>query len=346
MPPIREDLLHALYTSSVEVPAWVRFARLACELLPCDQAAVMITPDAAVAPVGSFANEQAVPLLSALAARHADTARDGHAMLHQTDKGTALILSAVGPRQSWAHIVLWREGASASFDAELQALVETLAAPLRGSLSIFYVNVDQVRQRALADIALESSRIGVALVGENGDVLIANSITRQFLDAKDGLLLVNGHLRAEKPAETQALLDEIRRCAGDQQPEVNTGIYRPLAFTRRDHALPLTAVVRPGPGYSPLPRPLQRTAILVLRDPAQQAPWPAEALARLFGISTAEANLASELAKGASLDEASATLGISRNTARTQLKSIFLKTGINRQSDLIRALLNSGASST
>lgn len=346
MQPIREHLLHALYTSSVEVPAWERFARLACDLLPCDQAAVMVAEASGVAPVGSFANACAVPLLGTLAARHASTARDGDVTVHTADGGSALILSVAGPGHFWAYLVLWREGVGDRFDDEVQALVAALADALRGSLSIYYANVDRVRQRALADIALESSRIGVALVSEEGDLLIANSITRQFLDAKDGLLLVNGRLRGEKPAETQALLDEIRRCAHDQQPEVNTGLYRPLAFTRREQALPLTAVVRPGPGYSPLPRPLQRTAILVLRDPAQQAPWPAAALGRLFGLSAAEANLASELAKGASLDEASATLGISRNTARTQLKSIFLKTGINRQSDLIRALLNSGASST
>ena len=343
--PDRDTLIHALYASAVEIPAWVSFAQRACEVFRCDQVAVMIAPDEE-APVGSFANDRAVAAINALAADNVGPARDRPPLALTTEDGAALILSVSGLRQSGGLIVLWRDGSGARFEPETAAFLESLAEALRGALAIFYTHVDHVRQRALNDVALETSRIGVALVSADGGLLIANSITQQFLDKKDGLLLVHNKLRAENAAETQALLDEIRRCALNQKPETNTGDYRPLAFTRRGQDLPLTAVVRPGPGYSPLPRPLQRTAILVLRDPAQQAPWPAEALARLFGLSPAEANLASELAKGASIDDASATLGISRNTARTQLKSIFLKTGINRQSDLIRVLLNSGASST
>ena len=32
------------------------------------------------------------------------------------------------------------------------------------------------------------------------------------------------------------------------------------------------------------------------------------------------------------------TAGISMNTAKTQMRQIFLKTGVNRQADLIRAV--------
>ncbi len=346
MPSDRENLFNTLYASSVEVPSWVSFTRLARDLLRCDQVAVMVHSGRDETPVGTYADDLAIAEIAACFPLHPDAARPCPVYRCATDNGTALILSVTDTQQRSASIALWRQGRDATFSRTTQDTLATLTEPLRTCLSIYYRVVDSTRQRALSDIALETSRIGVALVGVDGELLTANSITRQFLDNKDGLRLVNGKLRADSSEETQALLDEIRRCALDQKPEANTAIYAPLAFTRRDQALPLTAVVRPGPGYSPLPRPLQRTAILVLRDPALQAPWPAAALARLFNLSNAEANLASELAKGASIDEASATLGISRNTARTQLKSIFLKTGINRQSDLIRALLNSGASST
>lgn len=63
-----------------------------------------------------------------------------------------------------------------------------------------------------------------------------------------------------------------------------------------------------------------------------------DAYRRLLGLSPAESRLAAELQTGSTLKEAAASLGISINTARNQLHSVFEKIGVNRQSDLIRHL--------
>ncbi|WP_293339607.1 alpha/beta fold hydrolase [Parvibaculum sp.] len=57
-----------------------------------------------------------------------------------------------------------------------------------------------------------------------------------------------------------------------------------------------------------------------------------------FGLTPAEARLAARLRFGLSLKEAAEELGISVNTARNQLKSVFDKLGVNRQADLVRHL--------
>ncbi|MNG23881.1 hypothetical protein D3C84_1085400 [compost metagenome] len=49
------------------------------------------------------------------------------------------------------------------------------------------------------------------------------------------------------------------------------------------------------------------------------------------------------LANGLTLDEASEELGISRNTARAHLRSTFSKTGVTRQTMLVRLILRSVA---
>jgi DNA-binding CsgD family transcriptional regulator len=49
------------------------------------------------------------------------------------------------------------------------------------------------------------------------------------------------------------------------------------------------------------------------------------------------------LANGLTLDQASAELGVSRNTARTHLRSLFSKTGVSRQTMLVRLILKSVA---
>jgi len=48
-----------------------------------------------------------------------------------------------------------------------------------------------------------------------------------------------------------------------------------------------------------------------------------------------------ELLDGVSIVEASGALGISENTARAQLRSVFNKTGAHRQADLTRMVLTS-----
>ena len=80
-----------------------------------------------------------------------------------------------------------------------------------------------------------------------------------------------------------------------------------------------------------------------IRSHGRTGQLQARDLEHLFALSPAEARLASRLADGAGLDEAAAILGISRNTARSQLQAIYGKTGVNRQGDLVRLLLNSAA---
>ena len=63
------------------------------------------------------------------------------------------------------------------------------------------------------------------------------------------------------------------------------------------------------------------------------------ALIELCGLTRAEAALAVRLVKGESLNDAAVSLGISRYTARAQLASIFARTGVHRQPQLVSHIL-------
>lgn len=62
---------------------------------------------------------------------------------------------------------------------------------------------------------------------------------------------------------------------------------------------------------------------------------------QLYGLSPAEIALIDELLQGSSIAVAADKLGISENTARTQLRSVFAKTNVHRQAELIRLVLTS-----
>lgn len=64
----------------------------------------------------------------------------------------------------------------------------------------------------------------------------------------------------------------------------------------------------------------------------------AQMLRESFGLTTAEARLAVLLAHGLTLAEAAERVGVSIHTVRNQLRAVFDKLGLNRQSELVRAL--------
>jgi DNA-binding CsgD family transcriptional regulator len=79
-------------------------------------------------------------------------------------------------------------------------------------------------------------------------------------------------------------------------------------------------------------------AVIVLVDP-EKGQHPPEALLRsLFGLTPAEARLATLLGGGHSLTVAAERIGVAKATARTQLKAIFEKTQARRQAELVALL--------
>lgn len=68
----------------------------------------------------------------------------------------------------------------------------------------------------------------------------------------------------------------------------------------------------------------------------------AELLKLLFDLTPVEALLARSLADGLSLAEIAARRRVSEATVRTQLKAVFHKTGVTRQTSLVRLLVGFG----
>lgn len=79
---------------------------------------------------------------------------------------------------------------------------------------------------------------------------------------------------------------------------------------------------------------------MFIGDPKWRSGDPASILNDLFGLTPSESKLALLLVADCSVEEAAGLLGITLATARGVLKSIFAKTGTNRQASLVRLLLS------
>lgn len=74
--------------------------------------------------------------------------------------------------------------------------------------------------------------------------------------------------------------------------------------------------------------------ILLVRDLLAPSTRAIEPLLQPLGLTTAEARVAALVGRGSSPREAAATLAVGESTVRTQLKAIYAKLGIRRQSEL------------
>jgi DNA-binding CsgD family transcriptional regulator len=78
--------------------------------------------------------------------------------------------------------------------------------------------------------------------------------------------------------------------------------------------------------------------ILLLTDLRSPKRPDSTQLCAAFGLTAAEAKVAARLASGLGIDAAAASLGVSRETTRTQLKAVFAKTNTRSQAELATLL--------
>ena len=88
------------------------------------------------------------------------------------------------------------------------------------------------------------------------------------------------------------------------------------------------------PGGAPAPEGAAAVLLLV-RDPAGTSPLTGSLLIGLFGLTGAEARVATALLAADGPREVAAQLGIGLSTVRTHLHRLYDKTGTRRQAELV-----------
>ncbi|WP_374346807.1 alpha/beta fold hydrolase [Phenylobacterium sp.] len=106
----------------------------------------------------------------------------------------------------------------------------------------------------------------------------------------------------------------------------------------RDEALgPCFAYLVPAPNL-PQAVGVADDALALVFPPSEETGRLWASLRESFGLTPAESRLARKLKDGRSLKDAADELSVSINTVRNQLRAIFDKMGLTRQSDLVRTL--------
>jgi DNA-binding CsgD family transcriptional regulator len=223
-----------------------------------------------------------------------------------------------------------------AYTAEQTRVYKLISSHLRRAVQI---NIRLAQGAADGEVStrlLERMASGAMLVDGDGRLVLANTPAEALFRRGGGLKLCEGRLRAtgdRENAALEALIGQcVRRGLGDAGGEL---------VLRTDGGEPRKLLVIPLRASAPVPVPGLPVAILLeAGDRSHEA-----TIARLrlhYGLTPAEAAFAVEIAKGDGKRAAAARRGISYSTARTHLSRIFDKTGVHRQTELVRLIDGSG----
>jgi DNA-binding CsgD family transcriptional regulator/PAS domain-containing protein len=233
-----------------------------------------------------------------------------------------------------ANISLYRSERREGFESSQKEILNFFMPHLRRAFQLHFRLSDlQTRTQSLQS-ALDKFPNSVFTFDAAGKILFMNRSARDLLSLHDGLLSKCDRLRVEQSQESAVLEALIR----DATARVNGKGYRAAgtAFISRRSRPPLRIVIMPVQG-SQLGVD-SAAAVGFAIDPAQRIRPRNEILYSMFRLTPAECRLALLLADGKSLTEISQDLGVSRNTLKTQVASIYSKTSTARQSQLVRLL--------
>ncbi len=190
--------------------------------------------------------------------------------------------------------------------------------------------------------AMTQLMIGVVVLDQDGQVIDCNPAATAILEMKDGLRVVGKQLEASYANDNRKLQGLVRDALLHPHA-AKMALTDAMSVTRPSGRLSWGLIVQ-SISADPWTEGKQRPSVAVLvRDSEGQVHPPVRLAQQLFQLTPAETALAIELTNGLSLEEAAEALKIRRNTARAHLRSIFSKTGVRRQTELVRMFLNSVA---
>jgi DNA-binding CsgD family transcriptional regulator len=165
-----------------------------------------------------------------------------------------------------------------------------------------------------------------------------------LLSAPDRIALSGDRLNFTEPLDARRFREALEH-AIDARRTVQPGIVEALRVRRVLGPGQFSIIVRPASARLGTEEPTLSSAVAVFisAETGRSQTPPVETVRKLFDLTRKEAQLAMCLTNGRSLREAATDLGITLNTARAHLRSIFAKTGIDRQARLVRAILRSVA---
>jgi DNA-binding CsgD family transcriptional regulator len=235
-------------------------------------------------------------------------------------------------------LIAWRSVDDPVFNADDKDRLAAILPHLRCAweLDAEFMAIRQ-KSEILADLIHGLSE-AVLLVDGDGHIAFQNRAAELLLIQCDGLRLLHGVLTAASDEQTRKLRQFVANAIACGTMGTSQ-LQSELAISRPSGAPPLAVRIVPirHPAIDGTGRHKQVAAVLIRSIEVKET---ARNLYEFYQMTPAEARLTALIIGGYSLYGAAAHLSITKNTARTHMKRIYVKTETHRQVDLVRLLTN------
>ncbi|MDX3925505.1 MAG: LuxR C-terminal-related transcriptional regulator [Shinella sp.] len=177
---------------------------------------------------------------------------------------------------------------------------------------------------------LSAIGVGVLIVRENGMVRLMNAEAQKLIENGCGIRISPTGRVAFMDEQARGVLGSLLKRGSTPQPVLT------VRSATRANPFRYTFVRMASDSMSEF---LNGPVVAVLIEQNHEDPCARlQALAASHGLTPAEARVAANIAMGKSINETATLHGVSRETVRSQLKSVYVKLGVRRQAELVRLL--------
>jgi DNA-binding CsgD family transcriptional regulator len=329
------EFLENLYAGALDDHAWMlAMSQLACLMRAAGPYCISIDPI-----TRTILREEGYGYDLQTAACPDDCRRaefyDGFLLRHNIPWGIGTWLHQSPRRQTY--IALHALPDRRPFDTRDHALLQRFAPHLRRALEI----KDRLTLAGLHAEALrqtfDRATFGLMILDEDVQVLDASELAMVMLERAGALGRAPEGMTTFIDPMGSTLRKLLATCM--QGGELKDGALR----IPRQGGLPLTLVLAPVRGSAQTWFCDRPSWVLFVFDPEMRLTTLVQQLSTDLGITTREAEICALLVEGLDVNAISVRLRVSPHTARTQLKSIFRKTGARSQAELVRRVMSGPA---
>ena len=222
-----------------------------------------------------------------------------------------------------------------NFSRSAMSMLELVSPHLTRAFQINQVLFESKAANLSAFSALDLADRGVLLVSASGMCEPGNQLAEEVLQRGDAIILRHGRLECVHALDNTLLQRALHNCAMGKAGLPGTTVQ----VMRGEERMPLHLMCVPFITDGWTQSTAQHQVMIIVTDPEARLGQKVEQMRLNFRLTRAEADLVAELARGGDRNAIADRLGVTLATVRTQLTSVFDKTGVRRQPELVRLLM-------
>ena len=237
-------------------------------------------------------------------------------------------------------LIAGRKTSSRSFSGREKMALQALLPHIARAWRVKRAMAEMEAQIGSLKMVLDRIDRAIVVAGPEGEIRFVNRSADRLLSRGNAIDTRNGRLCATRPRHTEALRALIGRAAATSVGAELVAVDA-IALPCDNQDPPLAVVAEPlAPAHSDtLGHVAAAGAILFIGDSEASRSPASERLQVVYGLTPAEARMASAIVDGKGMASAASALNLSPNTAKYHLKAVFGKVGVSSQVQLVRRVM-------